>query len=138
MPKPLFTKLIAVCAIGFFCVLLGCVYGIHTHDRGFILLSILIGLGSAVRFIMLLQMIRSKSYQVLTGTCIKREPALLGKTQQLIFCGRDKKEYQFSLDKSVKLLQGHHYRLYFRISPNQENSLLSRDFLGYEEIQDPK
>lgn len=135
MPKPLFTKLIAICAIGFFCVLIGCIYGIHSHDRMFILLSVLIGICSAIRFIALFQMIYNKSYRTVTGTCVKREPALLGKTQQLLFRGTDGIEYQFSLDKSVKLLQGHHYCLYFRVSPDQEDSLLSQDFLGYEETK---
>lgn len=27
MPKPFFTKLVAISAIGFFCVLFGCIFG---------------------------------------------------------------------------------------------------------------
>ena len=40
MPKPLFSKLVAICAIGFLCLLFGCVYGISTNDRILCMLSI--------------------------------------------------------------------------------------------------
>ena len=43
MPKPFFTKLVAIGAIGFFCVLFGCIFGIATHDRLFLMMSLLIG-----------------------------------------------------------------------------------------------
>lgn len=49
MPKPFFTKLVAISAIGFFCVLFGCIFGIATHDRLFILMSLLIGICSILR-----------------------------------------------------------------------------------------
>lgn len=42
MPKPLFSKLVAICAIGFLCLLFGCVYGISTNDRILCMLSILV------------------------------------------------------------------------------------------------
>lgn len=136
MPKPLFTKLVAVCAIGFFCLLLGAIYGIHTHDRIFLIMSLLIFLCSLVRFVILLQMIRTHAYRTLTGTCIKREVVLFGKTQKILFQGSDGQEYRFSLEKNIKLLQGHSYRLYFKLQePQPERLLSSQNFLGYEEIQ---
>ena len=45
MPKPLLSKLIVQGAIGFFCVLFGCVYGLHTKDHIFLIMSLLIGIG---------------------------------------------------------------------------------------------
>ena len=41
------------------------------------------------------------------------------------------------MDKKVKLLQGHAYRLYFRKPPQysfQESSQQHGDFIGFEEI----
>ena len=75
MPKPFFTKLVAISAIGFFCVLFGCIFGI---------------------------------------------------------------EYAFSLEKNIKLLEGHRYRLYFR-KPQQgtgQSMPCAGDILGYEELTD--
>lgn len=51
MPKPLFTKLAAICAVGFLCVIFGCAYAFHQKDRIFLVLSLLIGLCSIVRFL---------------------------------------------------------------------------------------
>ena len=45
MPKPLLSKLIVQGAIGFFCVLFGSVYGLHTKDHIFLIMSLLIGVG---------------------------------------------------------------------------------------------
>ena len=137
MPKPLFSNLVAICAIGFLCLLFGCVYGISTNDRILCMLSILVGLCSMIRFLLLFRQIRSKSYRTLTGTCIKKIPsALFGKSQKVIFSTQDGKEYQFNLEKNVKLLSGHHYRLYFRLPlPHMEEDNYSpQDFLGFEEI----
>lgn len=75
MPKPLFAKLVAVAAIGFLCLLGGSVYGLSTEDRILLMLSILIGACSLIRFLLLLRDIRSGSYYVLFGTCVKREPS---------------------------------------------------------------
>ena len=33
MPKPLFTKLVAICAIGFLCSSFGIVYGLNARDK---------------------------------------------------------------------------------------------------------
>lgn len=137
MPKPLFTKLVAICAIGFFCVLFGCVYSIHTKDPVMMVMSLLLGLCFVIRFLLLYSLIRKNSYVTMTGTCLKREPALLGTTQQIHFQCQDK-EYQLTLEKQVKLQQGHHYCLYYKISPHSEAALSTHDFLGFEELSLPE
>lgn len=135
MPKPLFSKLIAQAAIGFFCVLFGCIYGIQTNDKIFLILSLLIGICCILRIINLYCIIRSNAYQVFEGTCTKKEPAFLKQTQQVLMTDCNQQEYRFSFDKSVKLLQGHHYRLYFRCSPHGKDTIQSSlDLLGYEEL----
>lgn len=136
MPKCLFTKLVAVCAIGFLCVLLGCIYGFATKDRILFILSLLIGGCSLIRFLLLFRLIRSKSYEVMTGTCIKREPAFFQKTQQISFRTTDGKEHRFTLEKNQKLLEGHHYRLFFKKLPPERAEFTSatQDFLGFEEL----
>lgn len=135
MPKPLFTKLIVQAAIGLFCVLFGCIYGIHANDRMFLILSILIGICCIVRTISFYHLIHSRSYHVIEGTCTKREYSLFKNTQQILLTDCCNQEYRFNLDKSVKLLQGHHYRLYFRKTYHPEESMESyQNFLGFEEL----
>lgn len=135
MPKPLFSKLIVQAAIGLFCVLFGCIYGIHANDKMFLSLSILIEICCFVRTISLYRLIHTQSYKVFEGTCTKREPAFFKNTQQILFTDCSHQEYRFSLDKNVKLLQGHHYRLYFRNSPHNNDAVQAyQDFLGFEEL----
>lgn len=135
MPKPLLSKLIVQGAIGFFCVLFGCVYGLHTKDRIFLVMSLLIGIGSIIRVLALLHTVKTQAYTELTGTCIKREVSPLTKHQQILFQVADQTEHRFTLDKHSKLLTGHHYRLYFR---NQSGMQLENnprpELLGYEEL----
>lgn len=104
MPKPLFSKLVAVAAIGFLCLLGGSVYALSTGDRILLMLSILIGACSLIRFLLLLRDIRSGSYYVLSGICVKREPSLFKKSQQITFKSDEGKEYHFTFEKSIKLL----------------------------------
>lgn len=73
MPKPLLSKLIVQGAIGFFCVLFGCVYVLHTKDHIFLIMSLLIGIGSIIRVLALLHTAKKQAYTELIGTCIKRE-----------------------------------------------------------------
>lgn len=142
MPKPLFMKLIVQAAIGFFCVLIGCVYSISSNDYIFLLMSLLIGICSLVRFVCLYQMIRCHRYFTLEGQCKNREPSLFKKTQQILLLAEGDREYRFTLDKNVKILRGHYYRLYFRIpeAPSKASSkesaelLQSFHFLGFEEM----
>ncbi len=135
MPKPLFSKLIVQAAIGLFCVLFGFIYGIHAKDRIFLILSILIGICCIVRTISFYHLIRSRSYHVIEGTCTRREPALFKNTQQILFTDCCNQEYRFTLEKSVKLLQGRHYRLYFRKTHHPKESTESyQNFLGFEEL----
>ena len=80
MPKPFFTKLVAISAIGFFCVLFGCIFGIATHDRLFILMSLLIGICSILRALSFYHLIHTHAGRKLheTGTDTLREkPAIL-------------------------------------------------------------
>ena len=85
MPKPLFSKLVAICAIGFFCLFFGIVYAIYSKDSIFLMLSLSVGLCSALRFFLLFRIIRSKRYYTLTGLCVKREMTLFGKNQEILF-----------------------------------------------------
>ena len=113
MPKPFFTKLVAISAIGFFCVLFGCIFGIATHDRLFILMSLLIGICSILRALSFYNLIHTHAYLSLDVSCTKREQTLFGKNQQYWFASDNGKEYAFSLEKNIKLLgctSGNHSR----------------------------
>ncbi len=64
MPKPLLTKLTAQAAVGFFFLVVGCVYGIHSKDYIFIILSLFIGLCSLIRTCSFYRLIRNEAYQI--------------------------------------------------------------------------
>lgn len=121
MPKPLLSKLIVQGAIGFFCVLFGCVYGLHTKDHIFLIMSLLIGIGSIIRILALLRTAKSKRIQNLSEPVSKEKSVLSTKHQQILFQTADQTEYRFTLDKHSKLLTGHHYRLYFLSSSRIAN-----------------
>ncbi len=137
MPKPLLKKLIAQAVIGFFFLLVGCVYGIHSKDFIFIILSLFIGLCSLMRTYSFYRLIRNEAYQILSGICIKQTSMPLKKTSQTIFVDEKDSEHRLILDKDIKLFSGHHYRLYFRQPAGLDsgyNRYSSMDILGYEEL----
>lgn len=136
MPKPLLSKLVVQAAIGFFCVLFGCIIGLQTKDKILLIMSLVIGACCLIRCISLHHLIHSGSYLTVEGYCSKREVSAFKKTQQIHLIGADDREYQFTTDKSVKLLQGHYYRMYFRKSPyNEEQSMgINDNLLGFEEL----
>ena len=137
MPKPLLTKLIVQTAVGFFFVLVGCVYGIHSKDDIFIMLSLLIGLCSLIRTFSFYRLIHNESYRVLSGTCIRQTSIPLKKDRQIVLVDETQREYRLTLDKDSGLLPGHRYRLYLRQSDGLDSgyeNYSSTDLLGYEEL----
>lgn len=137
MPKPLLTKLIAQTVIGFFFLLVGCVYGIHSKDNIFIMLSLFIGLFSLIRTYNFYRLIHNEAYRILLGVCIKQTSISFKKTNLTILTDDKNKEYRLTLDKDIRLLSGHHYRLYFRKAVGLDSgdiSYASTDLLGYEEL----
>lgn len=137
MPKPLFTKLIAQAVIGFLFLLVGCVYGIHSKDDIFIILSLFIGLFSLIRTYHFYRLIHNGAYRILSGICIKQTTLPFKKDSQIILVDENQREYTLTLDKSIKLLSGHHYQLYFRKPVGLDSGYVdssSVDLLGYEEL----
>lgn len=137
MPKPLFTKLIVQAAVGFFFVLVGCVYGIHSKDYIFIILSLFIGLCSLIHTCSFYRLIHKGAYRVLSGTCIRQTSTPFKKDRQIVLVDETQREYRLTLDKNSELLPGHHYRLYFRQSDGLDSDYKhysSTDLLGYEEL----
>ena len=137
MPKPLFTKLIVQAAVGFFFLLVGCVYGIHSKDDIFIMLSLLIGLCSLIRTCSFYRLIHNGAYRVLSGTCIRQISMPFKKDRQIVLVDETQREYRLTLDKDSGLLPGRRYRLYFRESDGLDSGYISdssMDLLGYEEI----
>lgn len=137
MPKPLFTKLAAQAAVGFFCVLTGCAYGIHSKDSIFMILSLLIGLFSMIRTLCFYQIIRNKNYQVLSGMCVKRDSLPFKRLHQITFIDENQRKYLFSFEKNIRLFPGHCYRLYFRQTDTLYTAFEDNPWsglLGYEEL----
>ena len=106
MPKPLFTRLAAICAVVLFCVLFGCVYALSQKDTILLVMSLLLGLCCIIRFLLLYHTIKTENYLILEGTCVKREKSPLTRNQQVLFRTTDGKEYRFSLEKNTRLLAG--------------------------------
>lgn len=137
MPKPLFTKLIVQAAVGFFFVLVGCIYDIHSKDDIFIMLNLLIGLCSLIRTCSFYRLIHNGAYRVLSGTCIRQTSMPFKKESQIVLVDETQREYRLTLDKNSGLLPGHRYRLYFRQSDGLDSGYISyssMDLLGYEEL----
>lgn len=138
MPKPLFTRLAAICAVGLFCVLFGCVYALSQKDTILLIMSLLLGVCCIIRFLLLYHAVKAEHYYVLEGTCIKREKSPLTRNLQVLFHTADGKEYRFSLEKHTRLLAGHSYRLYFkkesRLEENAGDLLHTPALIGYEEV----
>ena len=137
MPKPLFTRLIVQAAVGFFFVSVGCVYGIHSKDDIFIMLSLLIGLCSLIRTCSFYRLIHNGAYRVLSGTCIRQTSMPFKKESQIVLVDETQREYRLTLDKDSGLLPGHHYRFYFRKAVGLDSGDIdcsSMDLLGYEEL----
>ena len=138
MPKPLFTRLAAICAVGLFCVLFGCVYALSQKDTILLVMSLLLGVCCIIRFLLLYHAVKAENYRVLEGICIKREKSPLTRNQKVLFRTTDGKEYRFSLEKNTRLLAGHSYRLYFKkertLEENSEKAFHDPALIGYEEL----
>lgn len=136
MPKPLFFKLAALIAVGFFCILFGCIIGIQTQDQFLCFLSFAVGFCCTIRCVAFYHIIHSKSYLILEGYCIKKEFILFKKTQKIYFTDRSQHEYVFNFGKNINLLPGHTYRLYFEKDTSVEEPIISFNtpLLGFEEI----
>ena len=138
MPKPLFTRLAAICAVGLFCVLFGGVYALSQKDTILLVMSLLLGVCCIIRFLLLYRTIKTEDYLILEGTCVKREKSPLTRNQQVLFRTADGKEYRFSLKKNTRLLAGHSYRLYFKkertLEENSGKALHDPALIGYEEL----
>ena len=130
MPKPLFTRLAAICAVGLFCVLFGCVYALSQKDTILLVMSLLLGVCCIIRFLLLYHAVKAENYRVLEGICIKREKSPLTRNQKVLFRTTDGKEYRFSLEKHTRLLAGHSY-----LQEEMAGDLLHTPALiGYEEL----
>ena len=140
MPKPLFTRLAAICAVGLFCVLFGCVYALTQKDTILLTMSLLLGTCCIIRFLLLYSTIKKEDYLVLEGVCLKREKSPLSRSQKILFRTVDGKEYRFRLEKQTRLLIGHSYRLYFKKESRQEEMagdlLHTTALIGYDELME--
>lgn len=140
MPKPLFTRLAALCAVGLFCVLFGCVYALTQKDTILLTMSLLLGMCCIIRFLLLYHTIKKEDYLVLEGVCLKREKSPLSRNQEILFRTVDGKEYCFRLEKQTRLLTGHSYRLYFKKEGYLENTAgdlsAAPGLIGYEELME--
>ena len=140
MPKPLFTRLAAICAVGLFCVLFGCVYALSQKDTILLTMSLLLGVCCIIRFLLLYHIIQKEAYLILEGVCLKREKSPLTRSQKILIRTAEGKEYRFRLEKQTRLFVGHYYRLYFKKEGYLENTAgdlpTAPALIGYEELME--
>ena len=116
MPKPLFTKLIVQAAVGFFFLLVGCVYGIHSKDDIFIILSLFIGLFSLIRIYNFYRLIHNEAYWALSGTCVKQTALPFKKDSQIILVDENQREYTLTSDIIAKSIPSLSHELIVELS----------------------
>ncbi len=116
MPKPLLSKLIAQAVIGFFFLLVGCVYGIHSKDDIFIILSLFIGLFSLIRTYNFYRLIHNEAYWALSGTCVKQTALPFKKDSQIILVDENQREYTLTSDIIAKSIPSLSHELIVELS----------------------
>ena len=116
MPKPLLSKLIAQAVIGFFFLLVGCAYGIHSKDDIFIILSLFIGLFSLIRIYNFYRLIHNEAYWVLSGTCVKQTALPFKKDSQIILVDENQREYTLTSDIIAKSIPSLSHELIVELS----------------------
>ena len=116
MPKPLLSKLIAQAVIGFIFLLVGCVYGIHSKDDIFIILSLFIGLFSLIRTYNFYRLIHNEAYWALSGTCVKQTALPFKKDSQIILVDENQREYTLTSDIIAKSIPSLSHELIVELS----------------------
>ena len=116
MPKPLLSKLIAQAVIGFFFLLVGCAYGIHSKDDIFIILSLFIGLFSLIRTYNFYRLIHNEAYWALSGTCVKQTTLPFKKDSQIILVDENQREYTLTSDIIAKSIPSLSHELIVELS----------------------
>lgn len=116
MPKPLLSKLIAQAVIGFFFLLVGCAYGIHSKDDIFIILSLFIGLFSLIRTYNFYRLIHNEAYWALSGTCVKQTALPFKKDSQIILVDENQREYTLTSDIIAKSIPSLSHELIVELS----------------------
>ena len=116
MPKPLLSKLIAQAVIGFFFLLVGCAYGIHSKDDIFIILSLFIGLFSLIRIYNFYRLIHNEAYWALSGTCVKQTTLPFKKDSQIILVDENQREYTLTSDIIAKSIPSLSHELIVELS----------------------
>ena len=144
IPKPLLRRLALTLLVGAGCLFTGFVFFLHERDASFLILSILLSVGSAAKATMLALQIKRRSYYVLEGTCTDVRLKPFRNSYDIVLTGQDGSEHLLRVGKDQKIHPGLSYRFYFRapdsILPGQ-NPLLAKvaladGLLGVEEITD--
>lgn len=145
MPKPLCKRLVLTTLVGTGCLFVGIIFFLLEKDTSFLYLSVLIFLFSAVKAISTFIMTRNNSFVTIEGTCIRIQPLLLSKCNEVILENANGNNIKLLLDRNQKLQTGISYRIYFKsassISPGKnpfmEKALLTDNLLGIEPIELP-
>ncbi|MDD2980959.1 MAG: hypothetical protein PHN80_13465 [Hespellia sp.] len=145
MPKPLFSKLVATYATGFFCLLLGSIFAYSTQDWLFFFMSLILFTCCMGKGFLLQRVIRNRRYYIVTGICQQVSHVMFQRISKVTLLLEDMSIEVYHLDKSIPLHPGHRYQLYFKkpsgmsASPKdafQRNpyARYTQEFLGYEEL----
>ena len=140
-PAPLKRKLMLTLIIGVVCFLIGVAMFLLLKDQTSLLLSLAILTMCVGKTISMYQVVNSKGYEVVLGTCTAVYPQVLRKYRKIVIQDCEGNEISLLLDKMTKVKLGCQYRFYFketdRLTFGNEyfDSALNSDcFLGYEEV----
>lgn len=139
MPRPLFIKLAATFAAGFFCLVIGTSYAFTVKDRMFLFMSLALFLCCLVKGCLLYHMIRKKRYVMVIGTCIEIKRKWMQRSRQAFFETENGDIIDFTLERSIKIRANKMYILYFEAAGSLNGHEIyptapSMRFLCMEEI----
>ena len=143
IPKPLLRRLALTLLVGAGCLFTGSVFFLHERDASFLILSILLSVGSAAKATMLALQIKRRSYYVLEGTCTDVRLKPFRNSYDIVLTDQDGSEHLLRIGKDQKIRLGISYRFYLKAPDtilSEQNPLLAKvaladGLLGVEELK---
>lgn len=141
-PQALQNKVLLTFLAGAACCIFGIGYFLFSHDRIFLILSIILMVACFARGLELYYIIASEKFEEIIGTCIGIASSPIKKLRSVKLMDDDGNELLLKLNKTDKLIIGGRYRFYFKSGNRIQTGydfldarLSSDNYLGYEQIQ---
>ncbi len=119
---------------GLGCLLVGVVVFLVMEDQVLLVISVLLAMFTAVRFMSLYQQIAGGKYETVEGICIRIKNAPLRKQWSISLLAEDGSEQTILLGKQTKVQIGNLYRVYFGSVSGSHICLAQDSFLALEDL----